>query len=156
MVNCFAICSPTFIWIAYTVYSSDRKLTEHGLLQFSGLGYQYKIKFWFITSFSDLNFIAWFNRLDLWKIGDKWRFLFHVWQIFSKPKKSHTNEEFFRSINVIRFAFLCLWLGLETVSAIVGHVNWASKEEGLKDGRLEDRRVKRARFFSLLHRSDSC
>ena len=75
-----------------------QNLHDWSLLQISRLGYQYKIKFWHITSSLDLNCIAWFNHLDLSKIGLVWPFFVHerlILEVTKITKNSYANSNTF-------------------------------------------------------------
>ena len=60
----------------------NKILTEWCLPQVSVLRYENKIEFKSFFAFVALYFMAWFNRLGLWKIALKWPFIFHKWHIF--------------------------------------------------------------------------
>ena len=78
------------------MYIRNRNSYRTCLQWLSILRYEDKIEFKRFFAFVVLYFTAWLYHLGLSKIGNKWPFVFHVWQIFSKPKKHKTHEEFLR------------------------------------------------------------
>ena len=88
------------------------------------------------------SFIAWFSCLGLWKIGNMWRFLFHVWQIFWNQRNHKKNKELLRT-NHVKLLAASLAVALQTVSAAT---NPSSLDAQLV-GRGEQAQLKR--FWSV-------
>ena len=80
---------------------------------------QFSVKFYNTFASETLSIIAWFSCLVLWKIDDKWPFIFHVWQIFWSQRKHKNEDEFLRknSWNVCPVNASQYWNGWPGMSA---------------------------------------
>ena len=106
---------PNCICTTY-LYIRNKDSYQRCLPGLSVLRYKDKIEFKSFFVLVVLDFIAWFNRLALWKFGNKWPIVFHVWQIFWGLKKSQKHDEF------LRLLLPCSW---KSQSNILG---WSGKE----------------------------